>query len=74
MSELPTECCAHCRFWDAKPVERDYSHHFWTLACRRRAPVVVVRANTPLEGETDVDTEFPTTRGDAWCGEWEAAR
>lgn len=77
MRSVPAACCAHCRWWDAAPDQRNYAHHAWHLNCRRHAPVVVMRhGDSSHTGTgTDVDTEWPRVRGDAWCGDfvpWQA--
>lgn len=52
--------CKHCRFWQPDGKAGD---------CRRHPPVIIWGRG---EFEDAVETKFPETFPDEWCGEAEA--
>lgn len=64
------EACAQCRFWDVTNQITIGSRTVKVAACRRHPPT---RERTPnLFGKTPVvETVWPETRADDWCGHFE---
>lgn len=71
--ELPTECCAKCRFWwsNAKDSygEQDgiYGDNYYA-ACRRFPKVRVDKSPTGFAYE---GFDFPVMIDSDWCGEFQ---
>ncbi len=74
--EVCEQICWSCRWWGVRGAvynEDEIRHTF--CECRRRCPAVLYTGRSPNEfgpGSSGIDTEWPTTKGSDWCGEWEA--
>ena len=67
MADEKVECCGSCRFWLARPDNKEG-------LCRRRRPTPVATGITQnVLGQPAVMSTglFPPTRPDVWCGEFE---
>ncbi|MEM9446127.1 MAG: hypothetical protein AAGA18_12340 [Verrucomicrobiota bacterium] len=51
--------CESCKHWNSKGSEGE---------CRRHAPQTIV---FELDSETRIESRFPTTQKDDWCGDHE---
>jgi hypothetical protein len=63
MDIKPTKC-ENCKYWAEKSVIEKLGH------CQKYAPRSTLRS--PLKGTEALDTVWPRTRADDWCGEWQA--
>lgn len=54
--------CQTCRNWNQDESYRENATHL-VRECRHLAPVVVIDA-------TGTRTQWPTTKGTDWCGDW----
>jgi hypothetical protein len=57
--------CENCKFW-----EQEESDIPSMGLCHRYAPRPV--ATHPVKGPESMDTVWPRTKGEEWCGEWKA--
>lgn len=58
--------CKHCFFWLEEGEEQGL--------CRRNPPTVIsCVGGTCPELSTEIETVFPATSEDDWCGEWQKA-
>ena len=70
------KACGRCGFWggNGERLERDDPNLLGQKvelgSCRRSAPQVVTRQLEGAYEELRLQTVWPTTGSDDWCGEW----
>jgi hypothetical protein len=57
--------CENCKFWE--PKESDVPA---TGLCHRYAPRPL--GTHPVKSPESMDAIWPRTKGEGWCGEWQA--
>ena len=62
-----TQACSNCRYSEIN------TQKITEYGCRRFPPIVSRLTVVTSTGQQGVQTicQFPTVKGDAWCGEWE---
>jgi hypothetical protein len=55
--------CERCKFWEEDGDIPNFG------SCRRYAPKAVV--SHPIDGPDSMDTIWPRTKNNEWCGEWD---
>lgn len=68
VKQVVEESCETCRFWNC--VDDD-EMELGLGQCRKRAPVFCFEING-VRDSIFMNTHFPMTEHDAWCGEYEA--
>ncbi len=64
--DMENEECANCRFWhDLSPDDYDNGGR-----CRRFPRTVIVFQETEQDSAC-IDSFYPTSYADDWCGEWQ---
>jgi hypothetical protein len=60
--------CGTCKFWEADPEKPSLGH------CHRYAPKPAPRPEIVhrVEGDKSMNTLWPRTLDEDWCGEWSA--
>ena len=60
--------CVSCKFWEEDSEKSSYGY------CHRYAPKPAPRSEIVhrVEGDTSMNTFWPQTREEDWCGEWSA--
>lgn len=60
-TETTTKACAACAYWKSGITGEG--------ECRRNAPQLIT---FEIDDEVKVESRFPTTSGEDWCGDFEA--
>lgn len=60
-TQTTTETCSSCKSWSSATGT--------TGECRRHAPQLIV---FEVDAATKIESRFPTTGAEAWCGDYQA--